>query len=240
MATNRSRSPNQKKRTLLAALALALAAAAMLLWIQLRNSAVSPLLHEDKEYMILIVVDEKKLYLLNYGQVERKYTIATGMGDYPSPVGEWEIVHKSRNWGGGFGARWLGLNVLWGKYGIHGTNDEGRIGQSVSHGCIRMRNRDVVELYDLVPVGTRVIIRNGPYGPFGTGFRTLTPGDRGSDVLAVERRLRELGYYPYADSGVFGEGLKAALVKFQTDRGLPQDDDISHEDYTAMGFTEFD
>ena len=41
---------------------------------------------------------------------------------------------------------------------IHGTSDEQRIGKAVSHGCIRMRNRDVVELFDQVGPGTRVDI----------------------------------------------------------------------------------
>lgn len=42
---------------------------------------------------------------------------------------------------------------------IHGTNDEDNIGTPVSHGCIRMRNVDVVTLFDQVAVGTRVNIR---------------------------------------------------------------------------------
>lgn len=41
---------------------------------------------------------------------------------------------------------------------IHGTSDEQRIGQAVSHGCVRMRNRDIVELFDLVAPGTPVEI----------------------------------------------------------------------------------
>ncbi len=41
---------------------------------------------------------------------------------------------------------------------IHGTADEGLIGTPASHGCIRMRNADVVELFDKVPVGTKVVI----------------------------------------------------------------------------------
>lgn len=41
---------------------------------------------------------------------------------------------------------------------IHGTNEEGRIGQAVSHGCIRMRNDDVIALYEQVEIGTAVII----------------------------------------------------------------------------------
>lgn len=41
---------------------------------------------------------------------------------------------------------------------IHGTGDDQPMGVARSHGCIRMRNRDVIELFDLVPAGTRVDI----------------------------------------------------------------------------------
>ena len=42
---------------------------------------------------------------------------------------------------------------------IHGTNHEGEIGELASHGCIRMRNRDLVELFDRVEVDTPVMIK---------------------------------------------------------------------------------
>ena len=41
---------------------------------------------------------------------------------------------------------------------IHGTNDETRIGRAMSHGCVRLRNADVIKLFDLVPLGTTVWI----------------------------------------------------------------------------------
>ncbi len=41
---------------------------------------------------------------------------------------------------------------------IHGTAEEGLIGTAASHGCIRMRNKDVIELFDLVPEGIKVFI----------------------------------------------------------------------------------
>lgn len=43
-------------------------------------------------------------------------------------------------------------------YRIHGTNEPGTIGQNVSSGCIRMMNRDVIDLYNRAPVGTKVIV----------------------------------------------------------------------------------
>src|SRR5271163_1297256 len=45
-----------------------------------------------------------------------------------------------------------------GQYAIHGTNNEGSIGHFVSHGCIRMHNADVQDLYSRVSLGTRVVV----------------------------------------------------------------------------------
>lgn len=42
---------------------------------------------------------------------------------------------------------------------IHGTPEEGLLGQPASHGCIRMKNREVIELYDMAPAGAYVLIR---------------------------------------------------------------------------------
>jgi lipoprotein-anchoring transpeptidase ErfK/SrfK len=43
-------------------------------------------------------------------------------------------------------------------YRIHGSNEPWTIGQAVSSGCIRMRNEDVIDLYDKVKVGTKVVV----------------------------------------------------------------------------------
>ena len=41
---------------------------------------------------------------------------------------------------------------------IHGTSEEGRLGTPSSHGCIRMKNKDIIELYDKIKLGTLVLI----------------------------------------------------------------------------------
>jgi lipoprotein-anchoring transpeptidase ErfK/SrfK len=43
-------------------------------------------------------------------------------------------------------------------YRIHGTNEPNTIGQNVSSGCIRLRNEDVMDLYERVRVGTKVVV----------------------------------------------------------------------------------
>jgi hypothetical protein len=45
-----------------------------------------------------------------------------------------------------------------GQLGIHGTNEPNRIGQKVSHGCIRLRNEDIEKLVPLLPLGVPVLI----------------------------------------------------------------------------------
>lgn len=54
------------------------------------------------------------------------------------------------------GAAAMGLNQ--GNYAIHGTNDPSSIGGYVSHGCIRMHNADVLDLYYRAPIGTNVYV----------------------------------------------------------------------------------
>jgi hypothetical protein len=58
------------------------------------------------------------------------------------------------------GTRWMSLGYK--GYGWHGTNRPESIGRAASHGCIRMRNRDVEELFDLVRVGDEVDLIEEP------------------------------------------------------------------------------
>ena len=95
----------------------------------------------------------------------------------------------------------LGLNVPWGEFGIHGTLDKYSLGWSSSHGCIRMDNSEVAELYKILPVGTEVTIVDGPYGSFGKGFRNLKSGMYGSDVLEIQKRLKELEFFNGTPNG---------------------------------------
>lgn len=186
-------------------------------------------------YTILVEVHKKQLKLIDRENesIVKTYPIATGKPSSPTPLGTFKIIEKAQ-WGEGFGTRWLGLNVPWGKYGIHGTNRPESIGGNLSAGCIRMRNRDVEELYSMVGHNTTVVIVNGLYGPFGQGFRVIKPGDRGSDVLEVQKRLKQKGYYEGSLDGIYGEGMKSALIKFIKDNNLPLTDKISGEIYIKL------
>ena len=192
-----------------------------------------------KGYRMLIDTEYCRLYLLEDSGCIATYPVGVGAYDTPSPIGTWKIVNKDM-WGEGFGGRWMGLNVPWGVYGIHGTIFPSSIGTRVSGGCIRMENRDVRELYRLVPIGTQVVITGGAYGPFDKELPILIPGDRGSDVLEVQRRLKRMGCYSGELDGIFGPEMEKALYKLQKDSRLPQKNMITMNEYLAMGIYQMD
>lgn len=109
---------------------------------------------------IVISVGERALGLYEGDRLVRRYPVAIGKPSTPTPVGTHRILEKILYPGGGLGTRWMAFTYQ--MHGIHGTNRPELIGQAVSNGCVRMYNEDVEELYDLVDVGTPVIVIAGP------------------------------------------------------------------------------
>ena len=91
------------------------------------------------------------------------------------------------------------------------------------------------DLYDKISVNTPVVIMNGEFGPFGQGFRTLKPGDRGADVLEVQKRLSKLGFYNSSFDGIYGEGMKSGLIDFLKNKGIALTDKIDNNIYEELG-----
>ncbi|MFO7173057.1 MAG: L,D-transpeptidase family protein [Bacillota bacterium] len=182
---------------------------------------------------VALVVDtaRRQLTLLVNGFPHRTWPVAVGKSNTPSPQGLWQVVRKDKGWGKGFGTRWLGLNVPWGIYGIHGTNKPGSIGSRASGGCIRMRNRDIEELYEWVPLGTPVWIIGQPVRP----GRRLVPGHTGADVLAVQKRLREKGFYNGPLDGRYGPGTEEAVRRLQREHRLPVTGTVDERVYRILG-----
>lgn len=187
---------------------------------------------------IHIEVDTRTLRLTVFvdGKPYKTYPVAVGRPTQftLSPVGEWKIVYKGVNWGGGFGTRWLGLNVPWGIYGIHGTNRPSSIGTRASAGCIRMQNRDVEEIFEWVSVGTRVRILGDP--PAHLSFdRRLRLAMTGSDVVFVQLQLHKLGFDPRGADGRYGENTDRAVRALQEAYGLPVDGTVYDDVYYILG-----
>jgi hypothetical protein len=152
---------------------------------------------------IVVHVDTNRLDLYEGFEVTHSWDVATAKPGYVTPVGEWSLYQKRENptwhnpaldsWGAGLPAvvpggpgNPMGTRALYitapGLIRIHGTTSPDSIGRYASHGCIRMHNEQVEELYDLVPVGTKVIILGSRPSWASEGDFPDTPD--GSDTVA--------------------------------------------------------
>ena len=117
--------------------------------------------------VIVVSLEDRKLALVEDGQVKKVYSVAVGKPATPSPTGTFSIERRVKNPtyhhdgrtvlpgpGNPVGTRWMGLSIH--GYGIHGTNEPKSIGKAASHGCIRMARADLEEFYELVAEGDTV------------------------------------------------------------------------------------
>jgi hypothetical protein len=152
---------------------------------------------------IVVHVDTNRLDLYEGFEVTHSWDVATAKPGWTTPVGEWSLYQKRENptwynpaldsWGAGLPAvvpggpgNPMGTRALYitapGLIRIHGTTSPDSIGRFASHGCIRMHNEQVEELYDMVPVGAKVIIMGARPSWASEGDFPDTPD--GSDTIA--------------------------------------------------------
>jgi len=121
---------------------------------------------------ILVSSLARKLALIENDHVVKTYPVAVGAASTPSPTGIFAVVNRIPHptWyqpgkvvppgkNNPLGTRWMGLSLK--GFGIHGTNSPRSIGRAASHGCIRMRNRDVEELFEFIREGDVVELDGG-------------------------------------------------------------------------------
>ncbi|MBI3670401.1 MAG: L,D-transpeptidase [Acidobacteria bacterium] len=136
---------------------------------------------------LVVSIPDRKLALIEDGRVLKTYPVAVGAAISPSPAGEFKIAQRLANptyYAPGvvippgednpLGTRWLGLGVK--GYGLHGTNQPGSIGRRASHGCIRLRNRDMQELFELMRVGDAVELHAARSVELAEIFGSAAPG----------------------------------------------------------------
>lgn len=130
------------------------------------------------ETVVTVSKAEKTVRVFVRGELTKSYQVAIGSPDYPTPEGRFAVQTMQVNppwnvpnseWAGDLAGktipggapnnplkeRWIGFD---GAVGFHGTADLGSIGSEASHGCVRMRPADVIDLYDRVRIGTTVLV----------------------------------------------------------------------------------
>jgi L,D-transpeptidase ErfK/SrfK len=121
---------------------------------------------------LVLKLSDRRVSVFEDDKVKASYPVAVGKSGWETPKGKFQVSRLERNpswqspWtnkisppgdNNPIGSRWIGF---WSngkdEIGFHGTPNEGSIGQAASHGCVRMLNRDVKALFELVKLGTQV------------------------------------------------------------------------------------
>ncbi|NCO75865.1 MAG: L,D-transpeptidase [Cyanobacteria bacterium] len=131
---------------------------------------------EKPNVKLVLQLASKRVQVYEDDQVIATFPVAVGKKGWETPQGEFKIIQMIENpswqnpWtgkvippnpNGPLGERWIGFwsdgkNFI----GFHGTPGENLIGQAVSHGCVRMKNKDVKQLFSLVSLGIPVTVVN--------------------------------------------------------------------------------
>ncbi|MCS6813205.1 MAG: L,D-transpeptidase [Cyanobacteria bacterium] len=130
---------------------------------------------ERSDIRIVVDLSDRRVYLHHQQVVKASYPIAVGQKGWETPTGRFMVLAMQEypTWqhpitgqeippgkGNPLGARWIKFTTAdYLEIGFHGTEQENTIGQAVSHGCIRMRNSDIIQLYDQIKLGTIVEVR---------------------------------------------------------------------------------
>ncbi len=184
---------------------------------------------------IVVNLPSRTLELYSGADFVKAYPIAIGKPSTPSPLGQFSIFEKEVNpaWypprtgeivpsgpHNPLGYRWMGFASL---YGIHGTNAPWAIGMAVSNGCIRMYEKDVEELFEVVPCGTpvritydRVKARIDPDGRASIGIYPDIYSYQGVSLQEAKAKLAALGL-----NGWLEDGEISRLIEEEADTQVP-------------------
>ncbi|MGF1522168.1 MAG: L,D-transpeptidase [Leptolyngbyaceae cyanobacterium] len=123
---------------------------------------------------IVLRLSERRVYVYDDGEVLASYPVAIGTSNTPTPTGEFEVFQMivdpvwQSPWTGeifppgansALGLRWIGFaEQSNGVIGFHGTPTVSSIGHAASNGCVRLRNEDVLALFEYARVGMTVVV----------------------------------------------------------------------------------
>lgn len=139
------------------------------------NSPIWPLGPNPLPGDPFIIVNKKvnEVAFVHKGRIQVVWKVATGKEEAITPEGLFTVTikakqpyYRKKNIAGGhpdnpLGSRWIGFdaeNTNGRIYGLHGTNRPESIGMYVTQGCVRLPNEMIERLYDLIPIGTKILI----------------------------------------------------------------------------------
>ena len=139
------------------------------------KTAIAPIAAAHLPTKVLVDLSDREVWLQKGDDILAVYPVAIGKENWETPTGEFYVTQMTVNpdWrhpiteevipsgpSSPIGTRWI---EFWRQgnsaFGFHGTNQDGLIGQAVSHGCLRMHNADVEALFDALYIGMPVTVQ---------------------------------------------------------------------------------
>ena len=127
-----------------------------------------------QEIRLVLKLNQRRVYVYQGNSLIASYLVAVGKTGWQTPTGNFKVIEMLKNPGwtnfktgkvvlpgenNPLGERWIAFWTDGKDYiGFHGTPDRTTVGRSISHGCVRMYNEDVRNLYKMVTIGTPVIV----------------------------------------------------------------------------------
>lgn len=135
---------------------------------------IQPLLPQTSTVRLVLRLTERRVYLYEGEAVKKSYPVAVGKPGWETPTGRFEVMQMLEHPGwtnpltgekvppgpdNPLGERWIafwtdGTNSI----GFHGTPNRESVGRAASHGCVRMLNEHIQEMYEIVQMGTPVTV----------------------------------------------------------------------------------
>lgn len=136
--------------------------------------SIHPLLPETSPIRLVLKLEQRRVYVYQGEAIQNSYPVAIGRAGWETPTGNFKVMQMLKHPGwtnpltgekmspgpdNPLGERWIafwtdGTNVI----GFHGTPNRDSVGRAASHGCVRMFNEDIRDLYEIVKLGTLVTV----------------------------------------------------------------------------------
>lgn len=181
---------------------------------------------------IVINLPSRMLELYSGNTFIKEYPVAIGKPLTPTPIGQFNIIDMEKNptWvpfgrdyvivsgpDNPLGYRWMGFFEL---YGVHGTNEPWTVGQVVSNGCVRMREENAEELFEVVKKGTpvkinydRIKVKVNSAGQATIGVYPDVYNRKIVTLWEVNEKLAEVGL-----KGLASDALLLKVIREEADR----------------------
>ncbi|MDF5737199.1 MAG: L,D-transpeptidase [Nostoc sp.] len=128
----------------------------------------------EQHIRLVLKRSTRQVYVYKGDSLQARYPVAVGKSGLETPIGKFKVIEMLKNpdWtnpktgklvppgaNNPLGERWIAFWNVGREYiGFHGTPDRSSVGKAVSGGCVRMYNENVRELYEMVKLGTPVLV----------------------------------------------------------------------------------